>query len=342
MGYDLVAFSKVTSRGGFGRKMDIITDLISHELGQVEDEFKKHLKSQVPLISKICEYILLSGGKRFRPIITLLCAKLCGYKGTRQIQIASVIEFIHTATLLHDDVVDDAELRRGNASANSIWGSEASVLVGDFLLSKSFSLMVDDGDLGILGTIAKATTRMAEGEIQELMRTSDLSITEEEYLTIVVNKTASLIAAACRVGAILAGVDGEKEHALATFGMNLGIAFQLMDDSLDYTSTEKRFGKEIGIDLHGGKITLPLIFTVRSCSPSEREKVTEVALSDHLDHGDFLIVVDLINRHGGIQYTLDKARGYVAKAKGDLDCFDPSREKTALLSMANYVVERTW
>jgi octaprenyl-diphosphate synthase len=202
--------------------------------------------------------------------------------------------------------------------------------------------MVDDGDLGILDTIAKATTRMAEGEIRELMRTNDLSITEEEYRTIVVNKTASLIAAACRVGAILAGVDGEKEHALATFGMNLGIAFQLMDDSLDYTSTENRFGKEIGIDLHGGKITLPLIYTVRSCSPSEREKVTEVVLSDNLDQGDFLMVVDLINRYGGIQYTLDKARGYVAKAKGDLDCFDPSSEKTALLSMANYVVERTW
>jgi octaprenyl-diphosphate synthase len=312
--------------------MHVIMDLIGNELAQVEDEFKKHLKSQVPLISKIGEHLLSSGGKRFRPTILLLSAKLCGYEGRRQIQAASIIEFIHTATLLHDDVVDDAELRRGNASANSIWGSQASVLVGDFLLSKSFFLMVGDGDLKILNTISKATIQMAEGEIQELMKASDLSVTEEEYLSIITNKTASLISATCQIGAILGGVDGKREQALANFGMNLGIAFQLMDDSLDYTSTEKK----------GGKITLPLIHTLRSCSPSEREKVVGIVLSESADERSFLSVVDLINRYGGIEYTLEKAREYVAKAKGDLDCFDPSREKTALLTMANYVVERTW
>ena len=322
--------------------MRIIMDLVGNELAQVEDEFKKNLRSKVSLISKIGEHLLLSGGKRFRPTILLLCAKLCGYKGRRQIQAASVIEFIHTATLLHDDVVDDAELRRGNASANSIWGSEASVLVGDFLLSKSFFLMVDDGDLKILNTISRATTQMAEGEIQELMKASDLSITEEEYISIVTNKTASLISATCQIGAILGGVDGKKEIALANFGMNLGVAFQLMDDNLDYTSTEKKFGKEIGIDLQGGKITLPLIHTLRSCSPSEREKVVKIVLSEGADERTFMSVMDLINRYGGIEYTLEKARGYVAKAKGNLDCFRSSREKTALLAMANYVVERTW
>jgi len=325
-----------------GPTINLISDLVGKELAQVENEFKKHLKSEVPLISKIGEHLLLSGGKRFRPTIALLSAKMCGYKGTRQIQVASVIEFIHTATLLHDDVVDDAALRRGHASANSIWGSEASVLVGDFLLSKSFFLMVDDGDLRILSAISRSTTRMAEGEIQELMRTSDLSITEEEYLSIIANKTASLISATCQIGAILAGVDGKKEQALASFGLNLGIAFQLMDDSLDYTSTEKRFGKEIGIDLQGGKITLPLIHTLRSCSPSEKEKLVDIVLSASIDERAFLRVVDLINSYGGIEYTLEKARGYVGKAKGYLDCFRPSREKTALLAMANYVVERTW
>jgi len=320
----------------------IITDLVGNELAQVEDEFKKNLKSEVLLISKIGEHLLLSGGKRFRPTILLLSAKLCGGEGSRQIQLASVIEFIHTATLLHDDVVDDAELRRGNASANSIWGSEASVLVGDFLLSKSFFLMVDDGDLKILNTISKATTQMAEGEIQELVKASDFSITEEEYISIVTDKTASLISATCQIGAILGGVDGKKEQALANFGMNLGIAFQLMDDNLDYTSTEKRFGKEIGIDLQGGKITLPLIHTLRSCSPSEKEEVFDIVLSESADERAFLSVVNLINRYGGIEYTLEKAKGYVAKAKGHLDCFHSSREKTALLAMANYVVERTW
>jgi octaprenyl-diphosphate synthase len=322
--------------------MEMIMDLIGDELAEVEDEFKKNLQSEVPLISKIGEHLLLSGGKRFRPTILLLSAKLCGYKGRRQIHVASVIEFIHMATLLHDDVVDDAELRRGNASANSIWGSEASVLVGDFLLSKSFCLMVDDGDLRILETISSATTRMAEGEIQELMRTSDLSLTEEEYLSIVANKTASLISATCQIGAILAGVDGKKEQALADFGMNLGIAFQCMDDTLDYTSTEKRFGKEIGIDLQGGKMTLPLIHALRTCSPAERKGLSEVILSETVDEQAFLSVVNLITKVGGIEYTLGKAREYVAKAKGYLDCFRLSREKTALLAMANYVVERTW
>jgi len=346
MGYDFSVFHVIRAKGGPPRgletAMNIITDLVGNELAQVEDEFKKNLKSDVPLISKIGEYLLLSGGKRFRPTILLLSARLCGYKGKRQIQVASVIEFIHTATLLHDDVVDEAELRRGNASANSIWGSEVSVLVGDFLLSKSFFLMVDDGDLKILNTISKATTRMAEGEIQELTRTSDLSLTEEEYLSIVTSKTASLISATCQIGAILAGVDGKKEQALADFGMNLGIAFQFMDDSLDYTSTEKTFGKEIGIDLQGGKITLPLIHTLRSCSPREREDLVDIILSETLDEQAFLSVVDLINTYGGIEYTLEKAKGYVAKAKEHLDHFHPSREKTALLAMANYVVERSW
>ena len=347
MGYDSSVLNVIRARGdfpprGFETTMNIITDLIGNELAQVEDEFKKNLKSDVSLISKIGEYLLLSGGKRFRPTILLLCAKLCGYQGRRQIQVASVIEFIHTAALLHDDVVDEAELRRGNASANSIWGSEASVLVGDFLLSKSFFLMVDDGDLKILNAISRATTRMAEGEIQELMKTSDLSLTEEEYLSIVTNKTASLMSATCQIGAILAGVDGKKEQALADFGMNLGIAFQFTDDSLDYTSTEKQFGKEIGIDLQGGKITLPLIHTLRSCSPREREELVEIILSETLDDRGFLSVVDLINKYGGIEYTLEKARGYVAKATGHLDRFHPSREKTALLAMANHVVKRTW
>jgi octaprenyl-diphosphate synthase len=347
MGYHLMILYNIKLAGflaaeGSETTMHIIMDLIGKELAQVEDEFKKNLKSEVPLISKIGEYLLSSGGKRFRPTVLLLSAKLCGYEGRRQIQAASIIEFIHTATLLHDDVVDDAELRRGNASANSIWGSEASVLVGDFLLSKSFFLMVNDGDLKILNTISRTTIQMAEGEIQELMKASDLSVTEEEYLSIVANKTASLISATCQIGAILGGVDGEKEQALANFGMNLGIAFQLMDDSLDYTSTEKRFGKEIGIDLQGGKITLPLIHTLRSCSPSEREKVVEIVLAKRTDERAFLSIVDLINSHRGIEYTLEKARGYVAKAKGNLDFFQPSREKTALLAMANYVVERTW
>ena len=202
--------------------------------------------------------------------------------------------------------------------------------------------MVDDGDLKILNAISGATTRMAEGEIQELMKIRDLSITEEEYISMVTNKTAALISAACQIGAIFGGVDGEKEQALANFGMNLGIAFQLIDDNLDYISNEKRFGKEVGIDLQGRKITLPLIHTLRSCSSPEKEKVAEIVFSKSMDKRMFESVADLINRYGGIEYTLSKAQEYVEKAKRNLDCFECSQEKTALLAMTNYVVERTW
>ena len=209
---------------------------IRHDLGKVDLEFRKNLESDVSIISAIGEYVLSSGGKRFRPILLILSAKLCGYGGDRHIPLASLVEFIHTATLLHDDVVDKAEIRRGSASANSKWGNEASVLVGDFLFTKSFSLLVEKGNWEIFQVLSRATTLMAEGELEELIRTDDISLTEEGYLSIITRKTASLISAASQIGAILANVSEEKKKALSHFGMDVGIAFQLMDDTLDYTS----------------------------------------------------------------------------------------------------------
>jgi octaprenyl-diphosphate synthase len=319
---------------------EIVLECIGDDLEKVDQEFRKNLKSSVPLISAIGEYLLLSGGKRFRAKLLLLSAKLCGYQGDFHISMASLIEFIHTATLLHDDVVDRAQLRRGIDSANSKWGNEASVLVGDFLFTKCFSLLVQSENWKILQTISKATTIMAEGELEELIRTNDLSLKEESYLSIIARKTASLISAATQIGAILGNVSEEKESALSEFGMNVGIAFQLIDDHLDYTSNEEEFGKKIGIDLHDGKITLPLISTLNHCNQEEEAFIRKIVESNPITKDAFFRVVEIIERYHGIQYTWEKAKGYVERAKDYLRLFPNSKEKEALCALADYVLER--
>ena len=320
--------------------MEAVLALIGKELESVERRFRKDLQSDVPLIRKVGEYILSSGGKRIRPALLLLSAKLCGYRGNRHIPLASVIEFIHTATLLHDDVVDSANLRRGIASANTLWGNEASVLVGDFLFSKSFSLLVEDGDLRVLKALSGATTRIAEGEVLQLACTSDLEITEERYVEVIRSKTAILLAAACQSGAILGDAGPERETALTDFGMGLGIAFQLMDDALDYVASEKQFGKSIGHDLEEGKITMPLIHTLRKCTAVERSRIAGIVLQEFLPPEDFQTVFDLVHRYGGIDYTIATARSYIDQAGAHLGIFPASPVKTALFDLADYVVTR--
>lgn len=315
-------------------------ELIRDDLDKVDQEFRKNLTSNVPIISAVGEHLLLSGGKRFRPILLLLSAKLCGYEGDRHICMASLVEFVHTATLLHDDVVDKAELRRGNASANSIWGNEASVLVGDFLFTKSFSLAVENGNWEVFRALSRATTLMAEGELEELIKTNDLSLTEENYLSIILRKTAFLISAAAQIGAILGKVSKEKEKALSDFGMDVGMAFQLTDDNLDYTSRKEEFGKKIGIDLQDGKITLPLIFTLNQCDEEERTIVRKSVESRPLTEEAFLNVVNMIERYRGIHYTWKRAKAYVEKAKDHLRLFPNSKEREALYSLADYILER--
>lgn len=320
--------------------LEMILETIGEDLEKVDQEFRRNLRSDVPITSSIGEHLLFSGGKRFRPILLLLSAKLCGYLGNRHISMASLIEFIHTATLLHDDVVDRAELRRGNFSANSIWGNEACVLVGDFLFTKCFSMMVENGNWKILQAISKATVLMAEGELEELIKTNDLSLTEERYLSIISRKTASLISAACQIGAILGNVSEEREVALSEFGKDVGIAFQLMDDNLDYTSKEEEFGKKIGIDLQDGKITLPLIFAFAQCSQKERAFIRETIESPSISKEAFFRVVEIIEQYRGIRYTWERAKGYVERAKGHLHLFPNSRERDALYVLADYVLER--
>ena len=320
--------------------MDSVIQWMDEDLRKVERQFELNLRSDVALIPTIGRYILESGGKRVRPLLVLLAARLCGYRGERSVPLASIVEFIHTATLLHDDVVDNANLRRGQRSANEVWGNEASVLVGDFLFTKSFSLMVNDGDLRILQAMSDATTRMAEGEVLQLLNTCDLSISEDDYLRVVVNKTAVLIAAACRIGGLLGEATPERVEALHDFGMEVGIAFQLMDDCLDYVSDREQFGKAVGADLEEGKITLPLIHVMRRCTPQEREFVRAVVESDALTEQDLATVLEFIKRYEGIEFTREQACRRIDTAKGRLAVFPASPERRALEAVADYVISR--
>lgn len=322
--------------------MDIQTtlELVEGDLKRVEAEFKDSLKSEAHLISTVGEYVLRSGGKRLRPLILLLTSKLCGYTGDNHIRLASVVEFIHTATLLHDDVVDNADLRRGLSSANSVWGNEASVLIGDFLYSKSFSLAIACNSIKIMQILSSATTDMAQGMVFELMKTNDIETSESEYLKIVTDKTAVLLAAASQVSGVLSEVEEGRQKSLREYGMNLGIAFQLMDDSMDYIANEEDFGKTIGTDLQEGKVTLPLIKAIRECSEQEKESISVLLDADSIDENDLKITLDVINRYGGIDYTINKAKEHILKAKNSLDIFENSIEKEALFSIADYILER--
>lgn len=324
--------------------MNKALSLTREDMIQVEKKFFEYLESDVPLIRKVGEYVLASGGKRIRPLLLLLSARLCGYSGREQhIALASVIEFIHTATLLHDDVVDDAVLRRGNAAANTVWGNEASVLVGDFLFAKAFSVMVRCGDLRVLEILSDATTRMAEGEMLQLISTCDIAMDQDRYMNVIRTKTAVLIAAACRCGGFLSGAGRAEDEALTSFGMDLGVAFQLMDDALDYIADEAEFGKARCQDLAEGKVTLPLICALKRCTPQEHEAVAAILeRTEELTAEDMGFVCDLIDRYDGIPYTRERAAEMVAKAKAALAIFPPGQERDALCELADFVVQRSY
>ncbi|MBA4422789.1 MAG: octaprenyl diphosphate synthase [Syntrophus sp. (in: bacteria)] len=242
----------------------------ANDLKRVEENMEMSLRSEVRLIPEIIHHLIGSGGKRFRPLLLLAASELCGYRGERRYPLSTIIEFIHTASLLHDDVIDQAETRRGKVSANHIWGNAASVLVGDFLYSKSFKLMTDDGNPAILKLLSTTTNTMSEGEVFQLMKAGDINLTEKEYLSIVEKKTSILISAACAIGGILGNATDSQIEALTRLGMRLGNAFQITDDTLDYVAKEEEFGKAIGQDLKEGKMTLPLIRTMKKCNPEER------------------------------------------------------------------------
>ncbi len=320
--------------------MDRVVALLKDEMLEVESQFKKNLASDVQLISQVGNYVLSSGGKRFRPMLLLLSSRLCNYRGDKHIELAAVIEFIHTSTLLHDDVVDSATLRRGNRSANSVWGNQASVLVGDFLFAKSFSVMVGSGSLKILKILSDTTTQLAEGEILQLINTCDLEVDEPRYLQVVRDKTAILIAAACQVGGVLGDVDEPQELALREFGLEIGSAFQLMDDALDYVADQEDFGKEKGHDLFEGKMTLPLIHAYSKSSAAERQEISRIIDAEELVQKDLDYICTLIDAKDGIDYTRCRAIEMISRAKQQLSIFPDSEARQALFTLADYVVSR--
>ena len=310
------------------------------DLERVEEAMRQSLASDVQLISTIGHHLFSGGGKRIRPLLLLASAQLAGYEGPRAVAHGCVVELIHTATLLHDDVVDEADQRRGVPTANATWGNHASVLVGDYLFATSFSLMAQDGDVRIMQAMAKAVTQLAEGEVLQLVNTCNITEDEDEYLDVVKRKTAALILSACRIGAILGEAPPEQEEALALFGLETGMAFQLVDDALDYMAEEERLGKTVGKDLMEGHVTLPLIYLFRNATAAERETVQEILLGDEVDRRQVEKVIGLMKNYKAIDYTLQTASRYVAQAKKRLSVFEDSGAREALATIADYIVTR--
>lgn len=320
--------------------MDDVWNQYGEDLRRVEEQIRTDLKSDVPLIDSISTYIFKSGGKRFRPLLLILTSEIAGYSGNAGIELASVIELIHTATLLHDDVLDEAHIRRGNKTARMLWGNHASILVGDYLYTKAQCNIVSFRNHEINEAVADATRAMTKGELAQLQFNGDLSITEADYLDIIGNKTASLISTACRIGAILGGCTPEKKELIESFGWNIGMAFQVSDDTLDYAADKKKLGKTIGKDLQEGKVTLPLLTLLQRCSKEEGSEVEKVIRFSDFSEENLSFILNLMNKYDVINYSFDKAREYVEKAKKSLRLFDDSTHLQALFAVADYVVDR--
>jgi len=321
--------------------MDIqaVYSLVADDRQAVDALIRQRLHSEVVLINQISHYIINSGGKRMRPVLVLLSARAFGYSGKDHLELAAVIEFIHTATLLHDDVVDASELRRGRDTANAVWGNEASVLVGDFLYSRAFQMMVSVQNMRVMEILAQATNTIAEGEVKQLLNVHNIETTEEVYLDVIRSKTAKLFESAAQLGAVLAGRPAEEEQALAAYGMYLGTAFQLIDDALDYSSSAEELGKNIGDDLAEGKPTLPLLYTLHNGNEVQRTLIRSVIEEGGKDR--ISEVIAAIESTGAIAYTSRSAQIEADKAIAQLAIIPYSPYKEALIALAHFAVSRS-
>lgn len=308
------------------------------ELKEVEKELANIFQSEATLIPTIGAYIINSGGKRLRPLFLLLSADLAGYKGYKRVILAAVIEALHTASLLHDDVVDEAEIRRGRKSANRIWGNQVVVLLGDYLYAKALHLSVAQESLPIMEALSRATSQMAEGEILQLMKAGDPSITFEDYIKIITGKTAGLITAACRIAGLLANLPQEKIQALTDFGHNLGIAFQMIDDILDYVAEEKDLGKKLGKDLMEGKITLPLIELLKMAK--EKDEIVEIIKWERFSEENLSKILYYLKKYNSIASSMEIAKEYIQKAKDAIMIFPPSPHRQTLFNISDYILQR--
>jgi octaprenyl-diphosphate synthase len=310
------------------------------DLARVELEIREQLSSEVDRIGEIGRYLLLSGGKRIRPILLLLTAKLAGYSGDRIFPLSAMIEFMHTATLLHDDVIDHSHLRRGHPTVNSRWGSALSILVGDFLYAKAMALVVEDGDPQILKEITRVTMTMTEGQVMETLKIGDIGLTGAEYREIIRQKTAALFGACCYIGGVLGGLPAERSEGLRRFGITFGSAFQLVDDALDFTGEEQRLGKPVGSDLREGKVTLPVIITLQHASPVEAAIIDRFVRGDDQSPEAFQNIVALIQRYNGIEYALREAERFVEQAELELQGFADGPAYDLLMELADFIVKR--
>jgi octaprenyl-diphosphate synthase len=320
--------------------LDRLTELVGSDLNRVNQLILQFMQSDVQLIPQLAGHIIAAGGKRLRPLLTLASAKMCGYHGERAAGLAACVEFIHTATLLHDDVVDESELRRGEASANAVWGNKASVLVGDFLFSRAFQLMVADGSLRVLEILSTASAVIAEGEVLQLMTSNDTATTEQAYLEVIKGKTAALFAAACEVGAVVAARPKVEEDALQSFGLNLGISFQLIDDALDYSAKQETLGKTVGDDFREGKITLPVILAFLRGDAEERAFWQRTLEKVEQEESDLRRAIQLMERHGALKDTVARAAHYGAIARDALGIFPDGPEKRALIDVVDFCIDR--
>ncbi len=321
--------------------MDLL-DSIRSDMERLEAELLGKLQSRVPVAVEIGTHIMNSGGKRIRPQLTIIAARMGGYTGPDALMLSVAIEAIHTATLLHDDVVDEADSRRGLPSANTLWSNEMCVLGGDFILAKAFSILTSLNNLRILKIVSRTTERLSEGELFQMMNIRNVDMTEDQYMQVIEDKTAVLMEAACRGGAILGALDREKEDALAGFGFNLGVAFQMTDDVIDYRSDREVMGKNPGKDLEEGKLTLPLITALKRADEVERARILSLLKVGRLQDGDLQWVRDFLDRRGGISQTLERSRQYLERATDHLRPFAESDEKSALLSLAEKILQRTY
>ena len=320
-----------------------LKNLAGSKLDEVTERIKYKLTSEINLIHKMTEYHVKSGGKRIRPLLTLASAKLCGYKnGNRDINLAACIELIHNATLLHDDVIDNSDLRRGQKTTNSIWGNQSSILVGDYLFSRCFEMMVEDGSEEILKLLSSTSSRIAQGEVLQLEYKGEIDLLEETYFNIINMKTAALFAAAAKVGACLGNKSKKEKDALESYGKNLGLAFQIADDALDYFSSKKVFGKEIGKDFYEGKTTLPLIIIFQRANSEERNFLKEIFKKNKRNEEDFIETLALINKYKVVHATFKRAEHFVNVAYDALGIFPYSEEKKVLQNLTEFSLNRSF
>ena len=316
---------------------------VEDKLVLVEERIKSKLSSKVALVEEMTDYHLKTGGKRLRALLTLGSAKLCGYqKGTRDVNLSACVELIHAATLMHDDVIDNSDLRRGKKTLNNIWGNQSSILVGDYLLSRCFEMMVDDGDREVLKLLSSTSAEISQGEVLQLQNQGEIDMLEETYLKIISSKTASLFAAATKVGAILTNKENKIKDALEFYGKNLGLTFQIADDTLDYNSELKLFGKEIGNDFYEGKITLPIILLYQKATSDEKKVIKTKFTNQIRSKDDFKIILDLIKKYEIIKNCYSKAEYFINLSSNSLSIFPDSKEKEIFKKLTSFSLERTF